>query len=302
MPHIRDIQIRDPFILPENGNYYLFGSTDKDIWRSLGVGFDMYISRGKHNKIASLAEFEGPFPCFRPPEGFWSETNFWAPEVYKYQGEYCMFATFKPKAGRRGTAVLKSKSLEEPFLPWSDGPVTPAEWECLDGSLHLDLEGKPWMVFCHEWQQAVDGEICLLPLSDDLKAPAGEAALLFRASEAPWSSALKGRTVTGYVTDGPYLYTAKNHALLMLWSSFGPDGKYRIGLAASESSRIQGPWKQSSEALYAADGGHGMFFHSFDGTLCMALHSPNNTPNERAIFIEMIEEEGMVRLGKKIIS
>ncbi|MDR0388155.1 MAG: glycoside hydrolase family 43 protein [Treponema sp.] len=296
MPHIRNIQIRDPFIFREGNVYYLFGSTDKDIWCSPGVGFDMYKSEG------NLTEFEGPFPVFRPPAGFWSETNFWAPEVYRYRGEYYMFATFKPKHGRRGTAVLKSPSLSELFTPWSEGPVTPAEWECLDGTLYVDGGGKPWMIFCHEWQQVVDGEICLLPLRDDLKAAAGKPELLFRASEAPWSGSLKNKAVSGYVTDGPNIYTAGNGALLMLWSSFGPDGSYRIGLAVSESASIRGPWKQRGEPLYAADGGHGMLFRSVEGTLYLTVHSPNKTPDERPIFIEMIEEDGMVRQGGSVIS
>jgi beta-xylosidase len=290
MPQIKDIQIRDPFILCEDNRYYLFGSTDKDIWRAPGVGFDMYTSTG------SLTEFEGPIPCFRPQKDFWSEINFWAPEVYKYSSGYYMFATFKPKQGRRGTAVLKTKSLAELFMPWSDGPVTPAEWECLDGTLYVDPQGKPWMIFCHEWQQAIDGEICLMPLSDDLKTAAGEPELLFRASEAAWASPIQGRTVTGYVTDGPNIYTAKNGTLLMLWSSFGPDRKYRIGVAVSESG-IHGPWKQLPEPLYAADGGHGMIFCSMEGKLYLTVHTPNNSPNERPIFIEIIEENSMVKVG-----
>ena len=290
MPNVKDIQIRDPFILVENNSYYLFGSTDKDIWKSAGFGFDMYISKG------SLKEFDGPFPCFRAPENFWSRINFWAPEVYKYDNEYYMFATFKPLQGRRGTAVLKTASLEKPFIPWSVGPVTPPEWECLDGTLYIDEQKKPWMIFCHEWQQVSDGEICLMPLTQDLKNAAGNPQLLFRASEAPWASEFKGRTASGFVTDGPYVYTAKNGNLLMLWSSFGPDSKYRIGLALSESSRITGPWKQLAEPLYSADGGHGMLFHSMEGKLYLAIHSPNNSPDERPVFIEMYEEDGMIRL------
>ncbi|MCL2242959.1 MAG: glycoside hydrolase family 43 protein [Treponema sp.] len=295
MPHIRDIQIRDPFILLENDSYYLFGSTDKDIWKSAGVGFDMYISRPHAGYLqAGLEEFDGPFPCFRPQENFWSKINFWAPEVYRYNNEYYMFATFKPVQGRRGTAVLKTQSLDKYFLPWSDGPVTPPDWECLDGTLYVDEQQKPWMIFCHEWQQVTDGEICIMPLTDDLKKASGSPHLLFKASEAPWASEFKGR-VTGFVTDGPFLYTAKNGNLLMLWSSFGPDGKYRIGLAVSESSRIEGPWKQQNEPLYSADGGHGMLFHSIEGKLYLAIHSPNNSPNERPVFIEMIEENGLIR-------
>ncbi|MCL2478009.1 MAG: glycoside hydrolase family 43 protein [Treponema sp.] len=296
MPHISEIQIRDPFIVTENGNYYLFGSTDKDIWRSPGVGFDMYVSRG------NLAEFEGPFPCFRPPNDFWSERNFWAPEVYRYRDEYYMFATFKPKTGRRGTAVLKSKSLDTPFTPFSDGPVTPAEWECLDGTLYIDGNGKPWMVFCHEWQQVTDGEICVMPLADDLRNACGKPELLFNASEAPWASPLKNRPVRAFVTDGPNMYSAANGSLLMLWSSFGPDGKYRIGLASSQSGDVRGPWKQFSEPLYSADGGHGMFFRSADGVLYLTVHTPNKSPFERPVFIEMAEENGRIIPGKRVIS
>ncbi|MDR3139676.1 MAG: glycoside hydrolase family 43 protein [Treponema sp.] len=296
MPHIRDIQIRDPFVLTEGGIYYLFGSTDKDIWRSPGTGFDVYTGK------AGLAEFEGPFPAFRPPEGFWAAINFWAPEVYRYGGAYYMFATFKPNQGRRGTAVLKGQSPLGPFAPWSAGPVTPSGWECLDGTFYQDKEGKPWMIFCHEWVQAGDGEICLIPLRDDLKAAAGEPKLLFRASEAPWAHPLKpdparNRGPGCYVTDGPNMYATGQGTLLMLWSSFDAEGKYCLGIARSESGLVSGPWTQEKSPLYAADGGHGMLFHSVDGKLYLAVHTPNRSPDERALFVELEEQDGF--LSKK---
>jgi hypothetical protein len=96
------------------------------------------------------------------------------------------------------------------------------------------------------------------------------------------------------------MYTAKNGGLFMLWSSFGPDGAYGIGLAISESGLITGPWKQQMEPLYAADGGHGMLFHGHGGKLYLAIHCPNQQPMERPIFIEMTEENGVLRTGKII--
>jgi GH43 family beta-xylosidase len=291
--HISDIQIRDPFVVLDNGTYYLFGSTDKDIWKSRGVGFDVYISED------GLDNFDGPFPAFRPEADFWSETNFWAPEVHRYNDEWYMFATFKPKDGRRGTAILKSEGgITGPYLPWSlnaagiSGPITPAEWECLDGTF-FEEDGKPCMVFCHEWQQVGDGEICAMPLSNDLlrAASAEEPRLLFRASEAPWAFPLKNRAPGSFVTDGPFMHRGKNGALLMLWSSFGEDGSYCIGIARSESGKLAGPWKQEAEPLYKADGGHGMLFLSKEGLLYLAIHSPNKTPNERTIFVEVSEDE-----------
>lgn len=292
MPCINAIQIRDPFVVPLNGNYYLYGSTDKDIWHS-GVGFDVYVSTG------DLRFFEGPFPAFRPPDQFWSVLNFWAPEVHRYNGGWYMFASFKPKAGRRGTAVLKSADdgeagLRGPFVPWSPGPLTPAEWECLDGTLYVDREGRPWMVFCHEWVQAGNGEICAVPLGDDLRSAAGPSMLLFRAADAPWAKPLTRHGREGYVTDGPWLYTAGDHSLIMLWSSFGEDGRYRIGAAVSESCLVTGPWRQQEKPVFAEDGGHGMIFRSFEGKLYLALHRPNTTPHERPLFLEILDRGGGV--------
>jgi beta-xylosidase len=296
MPLLQDIQIRDPFIIQEGGRLYLFGSTDKDIWQG-GTGFDAYISTG------DLREFEGPFPAFRPPEGFWSHKNFWAPEVYAYpskgNGAYYLFATFKPDQGRRGTAILHSQSLPGPFLPWSCGPVTPADWECLDGTLHIDPQGKPWMVFCHEWQQVGDGEICLMPLSEDLRDASGEPQLLFRASEAPWTQPLKGRFPGSYVTDGPFLHRMKHGGLIMLWSSFDSAG-YALGIARSKSGSVLGPWQQEEKPLFAADGGHGMLFTTQEGALYLTVHTPNITPHERAVFIEVVETNDTIKLKEAL--
>ncbi|MDR1576556.1 MAG: glycoside hydrolase family 43 protein [Treponema sp.] len=287
MPFIREIRIRDPFVVSSGGSYYLYGSTDQNTWRGPGTGFDVYVSSG------DLRFFEGPFPVFRPPENFWAASNFWAPEVYSYRGGWYMFASFKPKKGRRGTAVLKSGGgLMGPFASWSAGPLTPSEWECLDGTFYLDRQGKPWMVFCHEWVQAGNGEICAVRLSGDLRDASGPPELLFRAADAPWAKALKGRTPESFVTDGPNLYTGGDGALVMIWSSFGADGRYRIGAAVSESGLVTGPWRQREKPIFEEDGGHGMLFRSVEGKLYLALHSPNESPKERPLFLEIIDRGG----------
>ena len=299
---ISDIQLRDPFVVLEGGSYYLFGSTDKDIWKAKGTGFDVYVSGG------SLCEFDGPFPAFRPPANFWSETNFWAAEVHQWRGSWYMFATFKPKSGRRGTAVLKSnEGIMGPYAPWSlnddgaSGPVTPSDWECLDGTFFVE-DGNPYMVFSREWQQISDGQICAMRLTDDLRCrvrgnrrveDTGEPFMLFTASEAPWSFALKNRAPGSFVTDGPYLYRAESRALYMLWSTMGREGNYCIGAASSQSGRLSGPWVQPEQPMFSADGGHGMIFKSREGILYLAIHSPNPTPFERPVFLE-IEEKGNI--------
>jgi len=292
------IQIRDPFVLTHEGFYYLYGSTDPDIWRGPGIGFDVY--RGAAPGV--FDDFEPAAPAFRPPDGFWSHTNFWAPEVYFRDGVFVMFATFKPDAGRRGTAVLTASSPLGPFVPLSDGPVTPPDWECLDGTLFIDDGGDPWMVFCHEWQQVGDGQICAMRLTPDLRAAGSDPEVLFTASQAPWAAPLANRAPGSYVTDGPNLRRLDDGSLAMLWSSFDARGQYCLGVATSANGDLMGPWQQSAQPLYDDDAGHGMIFESFDGRLYLAVHSPNDTPNERARFVGLTQKDGTLTLTGDVIA
>ncbi|NLW56625.1 MAG: family 43 glycosylhydrolase [Firmicutes bacterium] len=289
------IQIRDPFILPveREGLYYLYGTTDPNCWGEQAVGFDAYTSK-------DLQEWEGPIPVFRPEPGFWADRNFWAPEVFSYNGGYYMLASFKAEGVCRGTQILVAETPAGPFTPHSQGPVTPRDWECLDGTLHLDRQGDSWLVFCREWVQIVDGEIWAQRLDRNLQRTVGVPVLLFKASTAPWSRPLRRRfdgvEKDGFVTDGPFLYQTAGRELLMLWSSWGEEG-YALGIARSADGKILGPWRHEAEPLYKQDGGHGMVFTTFDGRLMLTLHSPNRTPEERPRFFPLTENNGRLKIG-----
>ncbi len=274
----QDIVIRDPFVLPvaETGTYYLYGTTARNQANGYPeLGFYSYRS-------ADLKEWEGPTPAFLPAADFWGTQDFWAPEVHRYNGAYYMFATFKAPGRCRGTQILRSDYPDGPFLPLTSGPVTPTDWECLDGTLFVDDSGAPWIVFCHEWLQIVDGSIEAMPLTDDLSRAAGEPRTLFHASDAPWARPLRDQR--SYVTDGPFLFREEGK-LCMLWSSFGAEG-YAMGIAESESGLVTGQWRQRPQPFFAKDGGHGMRFKTFDGRLLCTIHQPN-TPDEHPVFLEV---------------
>ena len=123
---LNDIHIRDPFILTDGDTYYMYGSRGKECW-NVGLGLDVYTSK-------DLTEWSEPIEVFSKPDNFWADRDFWAPEVHKYKGEYYMFVTFFSPTRTRGTQILKSESPLGPFQPHSDGPVTPNDWMCLDGT------------------------------------------------------------------------------------------------------------------------------------------------------------------------
>ena len=282
---LRDqIQMRDPFVFVEDGKYYLYGTTDANCWRGQPAGFDAYVSN-------DLVHFEHGGRIFAPSDSFWGTENYWAPEMHKYKGEYYLFASFKAPGRHRATSILKADNPLGPFLPWGEDAATPTEWECLDGTLYVDAAGKPHIIFCHEWVQEGGGTVCSRPLKDDLSGPLGEAHTLFAAKDARWTKQITHSSgISGHVTDGPYLYKPQNGQLWMLWSSISDTG-YAIGLAISKSGSIQGPWHQAEEPVYAGDGGHGMIFRALDGKLYLTIHTPNRTPDERPIFLQVIETE-----------
>ncbi len=157
----------------------------------------------------------------------------------------------------------------------------------------MDRKGAPWLIFCHEWLQVGDGQICAIPLSVDLGEAAGDPVILFRASDGPW-------TGSGGVTDGPFLHRLPGGKLLMLWSSFTPGDSYAISYAISEAGEVQGPWKQQKDPLYAMDGGHGMLFYAFSGQLMMACHCPNDHSRKRILLFEMEETEDALHIVNEV--
>ncbi|MBO7359187.1 MAG: family 43 glycosylhydrolase [Clostridia bacterium] len=273
-----EINIRDPFVLLDSGTYYLYGTRGATCWGPAN-GFDVYTS-------ADLENWEGPFVCFENDGSFWADRNYWAPEVHVRQGAFFMFASFKNETRCRGTAILKASTPLGPFVPWSDGPVTPADWECLDGTFYADKAGKPYMVFCHEWVQIGDGEVRAMPLKNDLSAPDGEPRLLFNASQAAWARQVHHSSgMDGYVTDGPFMWRDRKGRLLCLWSSLSQSG-YTQGLAVSDNGEIDGKFTQL-EPLFTADGGHGMLFVTACGKTLLTLHSPNAHLQERPRFLSV---------------
>ncbi|MEZ4642664.1 MAG: family 43 glycosylhydrolase [Chloroflexota bacterium] len=175
-----DIQIRDPYIYTDQQEkmYYMFGTTDQDCWCGPGQGFDCYKSK-------DLQQWEGPIPAFRPTDDFWGKENFWAPEVHKY---IVVNFTYLLRSKRRSVTVLRNSggtSVFGPYIPLTDEPATPQEWQCLDGTLYVDENGDPWIVFCHEWVQIHNGAICATRLSPDLRKAVGRPHFLFNAAEAP---------------------------------------------------------------------------------------------------------------------
>lgn len=271
-------QLRDPCVLVEDGVYYVYG-TGWVCWKNTSGTLD-----GKWQSLGVVA---------KTPAG--ADTNYWAPEVHKYNGAYYMFTTYhSTETGHRGCTIMKSDSPEGPFVEITNGQITPHDWDAIDGTFYVDPDGQPWMVFVHEWTSTDDGvgRMAAAKLSDDLTHFISEPVELFRATDPEWAK--------GKITDGCWMYRCEDGQLLMLWSNSDSAG-YCVGIARSADGRVDGEWTQDKELLYSKsmtgqyDGGHGMIFTDTDGQMYLSIHSPNNSSagrRETPVFIPVREQNG----------
>lgn len=289
-----NMPLHDPFILAHRPTrtYYLYTSNRSRMTGTSGVGTMVYKSK-------DLLNWQRPKPVFIVPEDSFAVRGGWAPEVHEYKGRYYLFVTLHnedqviatpPETWKinyvRGTITAVADSPDGPFeMLNKQAAVPPTDFMTLDGTLYIDADEQPWMVYAHEWLQKVDGTIEAIRMNDELSKSVGEPIHLFKASDAPWlnASISPDTGVQHYVTDGPQFYRTKDGHLLMLWSSYENDS-YVQTCVRSTSGKLQGQWEQL-DPLVKGDSGHGMLFKTFDGQLMMVVHRPFR--NARGKLYEM---------------
>jgi beta-xylosidase len=289
------IRLSDPFILADKktATYYMTGTGGR-LWKS-----------------KDLKKWTGPYKIIQSDPASWMGPNpmVWAAELHAVNGKYYDFATFTNKAirvgnnlDRRASHVLVSDKPDGPYVPMKDSVYLPADKLTLDATIWTDKDGKPYMIYCHEWLQNGNGTIEKIELRPDLSGTIGEGKILFLASDSPWSREKEkdGKDRPNKVTDGPWLFKTKTGKLGMLWTSWIYD-VYTQGVAYSESGTLDGPWIQEKEPLTPPNFGHGMLFRTFDGKLLMSLHS-HKSVNGRTVRIphlfEVDDSGDKIAIGK----
>ncbi len=272
-----------PYVFPyaKESSYYLFSAAHESGGRATVVAY----------KSKDLKIWEGPQTVFAVPDGIWANPRdgAFSPEVHEYKGMFYLLVTLQnrdaifaepPQVWRpnhlRGTVIAQADAPTGPYeLLRGDGPFPPREFMTLDGTLYVDPAGRPWMVYCHDWTQVIDGMIEAVPLAGDLSGTEADPSYLFKASDGPWLAKQEHLTADErmYVANGPELFRTKDNHLLMLWSTHTVADGYIVTVARSTTGQLAGPWEQL-EPLVKEDGGNGMLFRTFDGRLMLALEQP----------------------------
>lgn len=255
--------IRDPFIIREDGVYYLTG-TFPPYWTGESDGVMLY-------KSTDLLHFEF-VRCILPQsasEGKWFRDFWWAPEIHKTHGKFYLTVNCRNEAMGIGQnpVIAVSDTIDEEYSVLNpDAPIiTPDMAEEMhdkevhgnDADLFTDDDGKVYISFCNHggiWAY----EICL-----DTCTLIGEPILLAAQEQTGWDTKNEGPFI---IKHGGRYYC--------FYSSF--TRSYEVGVSSADN--IRGPWiKDSKNPLITpkspfVHSGHNSIFNGPDGRLWTAYH------------------------------
>ena len=253
------IALADPTIFPDNGKYYLYGtSSDK--------GFEVYESsdlknwKGPVGKNNGLALVKG--------EAFGTK-GFWAPQVFKRNNAYYMAYTADEQI-----AIAKSDSPLGPFKQEQIKPLSGIGKQ-IDPFIFFDTDGKTYL---YHVKLQEGNRIFVSEMKPDLSDVMQETAKECISGLLPWENTEK----TGWpVTEGPTVIKHKNLYYLIYSANDFRNKDYAVGYATSTSPT--GPWKKyegspiiSRQKLKYNGTGHGDLFTDKAGNYKYVMHTHNS--------------------------
>ncbi len=271
--------VADPFIFSADGVYYMVATTG-------GTNFVGY-------RTDTLAEWSpsARFTAMRPAP--WAGADHWAPEVYEYNGRYCMLFSARGKGAKDycRLGIAFAEKAGDRFI-CQETPLLDLGYTIIDASLLVDDDGTPYIFYSANLNRGDHYESITygVEMQRDLSGMVGEPVKLIEATE-PWET----RTGRRVWAEGGVVQ--KHDGLYYLYYSCNVySGKdYSVGVATAKSPL--GPYEkyagnpiltyqQAQDGSILVSGpGHNSFF-TVGGETFTAYHThckPNNLPSTRQL-------------------
>ena len=278
VPEGKVIPFADPFILYEDGLYYLYGTGSDE-------GIPVVVS--KDLRIWSWPEGETMFFALHKDDSF-GDRMFWAPEVYKVDGRYVMYYS-----SEEHICAAESDSPLGPFRQKSQRPIR--RHKGIDNHLFIDNDGTPYIY----WVHLNDGnEIWVARLNEDLATIVEGTERFCIGMSQDWEK------VWPSVNEGPSVIE-RNGVYYMTYSANSYESPaYGVGVATASSP--EGPWTKYEgnpvlQFYNSLEGvGHHALFKDAKGKDRIVFHSHNSPGqiNPRIIHIGKVR----IKKGKVVIS
>ena len=206
--------LADPFILEEDGWYYIYGTHSND-------GIVVYRSQDLKSWSDLCGNAKGGLALHK--DDSWGEKWFWAPEVYKLGRKYIM--TY---SAEEHICYAESDSPCGPFVQREKRPYM--EEKGIDSSIFWD-KGKPYIF----WVRFQPYGIWVAELSSDMSTVKIESAkLVLKPESNTWEH------VQAYVSEGPCVILHEGKYYLTYSCNDYQSQDYAVGFAVSDN--VMGPY------------------------------------------------------------
>lgn len=246
------VPLGDPFIMLYNDTYYAYGTNAAN-------GIQVYTSDNL-NEWTLSDQIPGGLALKK--EDVWADRWFWAPEVYHVNGRFYMYYS-----ADEHICVATSDSPVGPFVQADQKPMIEGE-KCIDNSLFIDDDGKPYLFF----DRFNDGlNIWVAELTEDLLSIKKETMHPCIHVSQAWEE------VWPRVNEGAYVMK-HNGIYYMTYSANSYESQF-YGIGCATATDIKGDWvKYADNPQLQKPGnlvgiGHSAFFTDKEGSLRIVYHA-----------------------------
>ncbi len=270
----------DPFIMLYGDIYYAYGTLAED-GIAVFVSDDMMTWKTPESLPNGLALHRSDV---------WGDRWFWAPEVYHVNGKFYMYFS-----ADEHICVAVSENPLGPFVQKDKKPMI-ADEKCIDNSLFIDDDGKPYLFF----DRFNDGlNIWVAELTDDLLEIKPETMQKCIYVSQEWE------TVWPRVNEGSFVIKHGDRYYMTYSANSYESPFYGVGFATAD--HVNGPWtKYPDNPILQKPGdlvgvGHSAMFRDKEGNLRMVFHAHNSRDkiHPRHMYIGDVSFE--IRDGEEIM-
>jgi len=261
------VTFADPYILCDNGTYYLYGTSARDgIAVLISKDLNTWSSPKSDTPIPVQQNLQGP----QRPQPFlalnkvdsYGNSGFWAPEVYKIGDKYYMYYT-----SEEHVCVATADSPLGPFKQDVQKSIT--DEKGIDCSMYIDEDGTPYLF----WVRFTGGnEIWMAEMEKDLKTIKAETMSLCLKTDQKWEMDWPA------INEGPFVVKHNGFYYLTYSANHYKSTCYGIGYATTADLKHP-EWKKydHNPVLMKPEGlegtGHHSLFIDADGTRRVVFHS-----------------------------
>lgn len=270
------VPLADPFILLHNDVYYAYGTYSDN-------GIVVFVSE-------DLKTWEQKHKLALHKEDSWGDKWFWAPEVYAVNGKFYMYYS-----ANEHICVAVADSPLGPFKQTEKKPMIENE-KCIDNSLFIDEDGKPYLVFV----RFNDGlNIWIAELEDDLmhikKNTMHQCIHVSQDWEKEWPR----------VNEGPFIF--KHEGVYYMTYSANSYECQCYGIGYATASKLMGQWTkyndnpllQKPKGLYGT--GHHAVFKDKNSNRKIVFHAHNSFEKIHPRFMYITDIEFRQKEGNKML-